>query len=273
MHMHPSRDCCRGGQCGQWSPRSNLTSTPLCSPTSEPTVEGKWSLEMPSFDTSVLSSPVRLLRKPVRLLRNPVISPVISAKTMKVVKKIVPPMRKSGGQHYVDASKFNRSYGEHMALSIPIPKCRTPHESSDVRASSDALCDIDRRQDRSVTPSCSRMSDSCGEDAKWSLKMPDFDDCDDDDKLQEAKVESLRSVLVPAIDNSPSYAAQKYAARMQAEKDSLTFDNSDVLNTTCSSACNYVKPKKNRGKRKTEDDIAGADAILLALKHKVRSLQ
>jgi len=93
VHMHPSRDCCRGGQCGQWSPRSNLTSTPLCSPTSEPTVEGKWSLEMPSFDTSVLSSPVRLLRKPVRLLRNPVISPVISAKTMKVVKKIVPPMR------------------------------------------------------------------------------------------------------------------------------------------------------------------------------------
>ena len=99
--------------------------------------------------------------------------------------------------------------------------------------------------------------------------MPDHDmDCvsDDDGKLQEAKVESLRSVVVPAIDNSPSYAAL-----MQTEKDSLTFDNEDALNTTVSSVGNYVKPKKNRGKRKTKDDISGSGAILIALKDKVRS--
>jgi len=48
--------------------------------------------------------------------------------------------------------------------------------------------------------------------------MPDHDmDCVSDDvgKLQEAKVESLRSVVVPAIDNSPSYAGRNYAALMQ----------------------------------------------------------
>ena len=163
MHMNasPSRDCCRGRQCVQWSvsprsnltstplcsptsepfveanwspkmpsfdsPRSNLTSTPLCSPTSEPFVEANWSLKMPSFDSPMVSSPVRLLRnpvmsakilRPVRLLRDP----VISAKT----KKVVPPLRKSGGQHYVDPSKFNPTYlSEHMALSIPIAKCST----------------------------------------------------------------------------------------------------------------------------------------------------
>ena len=102
-----------------------------------------------------------------------------------------------------------------------------PSLDSPVMRSPDALCVIDRRQDRSVTPSCSAMSD---EDAKWSAKMPDHDmDCvsDDDGKLQEAKVESLRS----------------------------------------------VKPKKNRGKRKTKDDISGSDAILIALKDKVRSMQ
>jgi uncharacterized cysteine cluster protein YcgN (CxxCxxCC family) len=107
--------------------------------------------------------------------------------------------------------------------------------------------------------------------------MPDFYDMDgisdDDVKLQETKVESLRSVVVPAIhvDNSPCYAAQNYAARMQAEKDSVT--DADVLNTTLSSACNYVKPKKNRGERKTKDEISGSDAIIIALKHKVRSMQ
>ena len=57
-------------------------------------------------------------------------------------------------------------------------------------------------------------------------------------------------------------------------KDSLTLDNEDALNTTVSSSVGtYVKPKKNRGKRKTKDDISGSDAILIALKHKVRSLQ
>ena len=96
---------------------------------------------------------------------------------------------------------------------------------------------------------------------------------DDDDKLREAKVESLRSVVVPAINNSPSYAARNYSARMQTEKDSLTFDNEDALNTTVSSVGNYVKPKKNRGKRKRKDDISGSDAILIALKDKVRSMQ
>ena len=60
---------------------------------------------------------------------------------------------------------------------------------------------------------------------------------------------------------------------MQTEKDSLTFDNEDALNTTVSSVGNYVKPKKNRGKRKTKDDISGSDAILIALKDKVRSMQ
>ena len=51
--------------------------------------------------------------------------------------------------------------------------------------------------------------------------MPDHDmDCvsDDDGKLQEAKVESLRSVVVPAIDNSPSYAGRNYAALMKPRK-------------------------------------------------------
>ena len=180
----------------------------------------------------------------------------------KIEKKIVPPVRLSGGINYVDASKFNRNYLQQNAISIPITKCGSPHLSCD------ALCVIDRRQDRSVTPSCYPMSD---EDAKWSAKMPDHDmDCvsDDDGKLQEAKVESLRSVVVPAIDNSPSYAAL-----MQTEKDSLTFDNEDALNTTVSSVGNYVKPKKNRGKRKRKDDISGSDAILIALKDKVRSMQ
>jgi len=60
---------------------------------------------------------------------------------------------------------------------------------------------------------------------------------------------------------------------MQAEKDIPTFENSDVLNTTDSSACNYVKQKKKRGERKTKDAVCGSDAVIFALKHKVRSLQ
>jgi hypothetical protein len=150
----------------------------------------------------------RKTKDDISVMRDPVIK-----------KKIVPPVRLSGGRNYVDASKFNRNYLQQNAISIPITKCGSPHLSCD------ALCVIDRRQDRSVTPSCSPMSD---EDAKWSAKMPDHDmDCvsDDDGKLQEAKVESLRS----------------------------------------------VKPKKNRGKRKTKDDISGSGAILIALKDKVRS--
>jgi len=149
----------------------------------------------------------RKTKDDISVMRDPVIK-----------KKIVPPVRLSGGRNYVDASKFNRNYLQQNAISIPITKCGSPHLSCD------ALCVIDRRQDRSVTPSCSPMSD---EDAKWSAKMPEHDmDCvsDDDGKLQEAKVESLRS----------------------------------------------VKPKKNRGKRKTKDDISGSDAILIALKDKVR---
>ena len=143
---------------------------------------------MPSFDSPMVSSPVRLLRnpvmsakilRPVRLLRDP----VISAKT----KKVVPPLRKSGGQRYVDPSKFNPTYlSEHMALSIPIAKCSAPHVSSDM----------------TVTPVCSPIS---YENAPYSMEMPshydnsDRMDCvtEDDGKLQEANVESLRSVVVP----------------------------------------------------------------------------
>jgi hypothetical protein len=248
-----SSPCCVGRKCGQWSvgPRGNVNSTLSCSPTSEPLIP--WSAEMPSFDSPVTSTnkiapPVRLLGdpvmsgkkiiQPVRLLRDPVIS---AKKT-----KIVPPVRLSGGRNYVDASKFNRNYLQQNAHSMTIPKCGSPHLSSD------ALWVIDRRQDRSVTPSCSPM---CDEDAKWSAKMPDYDnmDCvsDDDGKLQEAKVESLRSVVVPHIDN--------------------IVENEDALNTTVSSACNYVKPKKKRGERITKDAVCGSEAVIFALKNKVRS--
>ena len=216
-----SRDCCRGRQCVQWSVSPSLTSTPLCSPTSEPFVDAKWSLEMPSFDSPMVSSPVRLLRnpvmsakilRPVRLLRNP----VISAKT----KKVVPPLRKSGGQHYVDPSKFNPTYlSERMALSIPIAKC------------SAAVCSP-------ISP--------------YSMEMHSYDHNDDcmdcvteaDGKLQEAEKE-----------------------------DTLILENEDVLNTTVSSACNYVKPKKKRGERLTKEAVSGSSAVLFALKHKVQSLQ
>ena len=214
--MHMSRDCCRGRQCGQWSvsPSLNLTSTPLCSPTSEALADAKWSLEMPSFDSPVPCSVVPLLRKPVRLLRDPV--------KKKIVKVIVPPMRKSDGQHYVDPMKFNRAYlSEHMALSIPIAKFTAQHKV------------------------CSPIS-------PYSMEMPSYDHNDDcmdcvpeaDGKLQESEKE-----------------------------DTLIFENEDVLNTTVSSACNYVKQKKNRGERKTKDGVCGSDAIIFALKNKVRSLQ
>ena len=127
--MHMSRDCCRGRQCGQWSvsPSLNVTSTPLCSPTSEALVDAKWSLEMPSYD----------------------------------------------------------------------------------------------------------HNDECM-------------DCvtETHGKLQEAEKE-----------------------------DTLILENEDVLNTTVSSACNYVKPKKKRGERLTKDAISGSSAVLSALKHKVQSLQ
>ena len=140
----------------------------------------------------------------------------------KIVKVIVPPMRKSDGQHYVDAMKFNPTYlSEHMALSIPIAKFTAQHKV------------------------CSPIS-------PYSMEMPSYDHNDDcmdcvpeaDGKLQESEKE-----------------------------DTLIFENEDVLNTTVSSACNYVKQKKNRGERKTKDGVCGSDAIIFALKNKVRSLQ
>ena len=117
----------------------------------------------------------------------------------------------------IQASLINPTYlSEHMSLSIPIAKCSAPHVSSDM----------------TVTPVCSPIS---YENAPYSMEMPshydnsDRMDCvtEDDGKLQEANVESLRSVVVPDKDNNPSYAAQIYAARMQAEKDALTFENED----------------------------------------------
>ena len=211
--VHMSRDCCRGRQCGQWSvsPSLNLTCTPLCSPTSEPFVDAKWSLEMPSY-SALYDSPVPCSVVPLEL------DPV----KKKIVKVIVPPMRKSDGQHYVDPMKFNPTYhSEHMALSIPIAKCSTQHTV------------------------CSPIS-------PYSMEMPSYDHNDDcmdcvteaDGKLQEAEKE-----------------------------DTLILENEDVLNTTVSSACNYVKQKKNRGERKTKDGVCGSDAIIFALKNKVRSLQ
>ena len=167
---------------------------------------------MPSFDSPVPCSVVPLLRKPDGLLRDPV--------KKKIVKVIVPPMRKSDGQHYVDAMKFNPTYlSEHMALSIPIAKCSAPV--------------------------CSPIS-------PYSMEMHSYDHNDDcmdcvteaDGKLQEAEKE-----------------------------DTLILENEDVLNTTVSSACNYVKPKKKRGERLTKDAVSGSSAVLFALKHKVQSLQ
>ena len=49
----------------------------------------------------------------------------------KIEKKIVPPVRLSGGINYVDASKFNRNYLQQNAISIPITKCGSPHLSCD----------------------------------------------------------------------------------------------------------------------------------------------
>ena len=231
MSTSPSRECCVGRQCGQWSvgPRGNVKSTLFCCPTSQPITP--WSAEIPSFDSPVISPgtkkivpPVRLVGDtvtsvkkilgPVRLLRDPV--------KKKIVKVIVPPMRKSDGQHYVDPMKFNRAYlSEHMALSIPIAKFTAQHKV------------------------CSPIS-------PYSMEMPSYDHNDDcmdcvpeaDGKLQESEKE-----------------------------DTLIFENEDVLNTTVSSACNYVKQKKNRGERKTKDGVCGSDAIIFALKNKVRSLQ
>lgn len=211
--VHMSRDCCRGRQCGQWSvsPSLNLTCTPLCSPTSEPFVDAKWSLEMPSY-SALYDSPVPCSVVPLEL------DPV----KKKIVKVIVPPMRKSDGQHYVDPMKFNPTYhSEHMALSIPIAKCSTQHTV------------------------CSPIS-------PYSMEMPSYDHNDDcmdcvteaDGKLQEAEKE-----------------------------DTLILENEDVLNTTVSSACNYVKPKKKRGERLTKDAVSGSSAVIFALKHKVQSLQ
>ena len=134
----------------------------LCSPTLP--VSAPRSREMPSFDDiPVLSD--KKVGPPVPLLGDP-------------KKKCV---RLSESQNYVDPSKFNPTYLQHMAHSIPIDKCRT--------------------------------------------------------------------------------------------KDSPTFENSDVLNTTVSSACNYVKPKKKRGERLTKNAVSGSSAVLFALKHKVQSLQ
>ena len=211
--VHMSRDCCRGRQCGQWSvsPSLNLTCTPLCSPTSEPFVDAKWSLEMPSY-SALYDSPVPCSVVPLEL------DPV----KKKIVKVIVPPMRKSDGQHYVDPMKFNPTYhSEHMALSIPIAKCSTQHTV------------------------CSPIS-------PYSMEMPSYDHNDDcmdcvteaDGKLQEAEKE-----------------------------DTVILENEDVLNTTVSSACNYVKPKKKRGERLTKDAVSGSSAVIFALKHKVESLQ
>ena len=202
--VHMSRDCCRGRQCVQWSVSPSLTSTPLCSPTSEPFVDAKWSLEMPPFVSPVPCSVKKKIRDPVKK------------------KVIVPPLRKPGGQHYVDAMKFNPTYlSEHMALSIPISKCSTQHTV------------------------CSPIS-------PYSMEMPSYDHNDDcmdcvteaDGKLQEAEKE-----------------------------DTLILENEDVLNTTVSSACNYVKPKKKRGERLTKEAVSGSSAVLFALKHKVQSLQ
>ena len=213
-----SRDCCRGRQCGQWSvsPSLNLTSTPLCSPTSEALVDAKWSLEMPAFDSPVPCSVVPLLRKPVRLLRDPV--------KKKIVKVIVPPMRKSDGQHYVDPIKFNPTYlSEHMALSIPIAKCSAQHTLS----------------------VCSPIS-------PYSMEMPSYDH---NDECMDCVTET-------------------HGKLQEAEKeDTLILENEDVLNTTVSSACNYVKPKKKRGERLTKNAVSGSSAVLFALKHKVQSLQ
>ena len=146
-----SRDCCRGRQCGQWSvsPSLNLTCTPLCSPTSEPFVDAKWSLEMPSY-SALYDSPVpcsvvpleldpvkkkivKVIVPPMRKCDSPVPCSVVPLERdpvkKKIVKVIVPPMRKSDGQHYVDPMKFNRAYlSEHMALSIPIAKFTAQHK-------------------------------------------------------------------------------------------------------------------------------------------------
>jgi hypothetical protein len=70
----------------------------------------------------------------------------------------------------------------------------------------------------------------------------------------------------------PSFGSPVMSVKKIA-KDIPTFENSDVLNTTDSSACNYVKQKKKRGERKTKDAVCGSDAVIFALKHKVRSLQ
>jgi len=235
MSTSPSRECCVGRQCDQWSvgPRGNVKSTLLCSPlaTSQPITP--WSAEIQSFDSPVISPvistkkivpPVRLVGDtvtsakkilgPVLLLRDPV--------KKKIVKVIVPPMRKSDGQHYVDPTKFNPTYlSEHMALSIPIAKCSAQHTV------------------------CSPIS-------PYSMEMPSYDHNDDcmdcateaDGKLQEAEKE-----------------------------DTLILENEDVLNTTVSSACNYVNPKKKRGERLTKDAVSGSSAVIFALKHKVQSLQ
>ena len=87
---------------------------------------------------------------------------------------------------------------------------------------------------------CPTPYTSCDEDVDYT----DVDDNTDDDKLVEGKAESRRSVVVPDINNSPSFAARIYAARMQAEKDLLTCDCSDVLNTTASSACKVLENTK-----------------------------
>ena len=222
MDACQGRGCCRIRECGKV--KSTLLCSPstvLCSTTSEP-ITPSWSPEIPSFASPVVSG--KNMGRPVRSLRDPVFS----------AKKIVAPVRLSGGRNYVDASKFNRNYLP-QAISIPIAKCRSPHVSSC------ALGVIDRRQDKSVTPSCCPMSEPTIPTTSWSPEIPSF--------------------------GSPLMSVKKIA------KDSLTFDNEDALNTTVSSVGNYVKPKKNRGKRKTKDAVCGSDAVIFALKHKVRSLQ
>jgi len=109
MDACQGRGCCRIRECGKV--KSTLLCSPptlLCSTTSEPITPG-WSPEIPSFASPVVSG--KKMGRPVRSLRDP----VFSAK-----KKIVPPVRLSGGRNYVDASKFNRNCLQQNALSIPI---------------------------------------------------------------------------------------------------------------------------------------------------------
>ena len=172
---------------------------------------------------------VKVIVPPMRKSDSPVPCSVVplerDPEKKKIVKVIVPPMRKSDGQHYVDPMKFNPTYhSEHMALSIPIAKCSTQHTV------------------------CSPIS-------PYSMEMPSLPSYDHNDYCMDCVTEADGKL-------------------QEAEKeDTLILENEDVLNTTVSSACNYVKPKKKRGERLTKDAVSGSSAVIFALKHKVESLQ